>query len=313
MRRKVLTVLAVLAVLVLIVGGAMTWLQTTEDGALPDVPGLTDEASPDDEPPAEPEQPAWCPRVEFISAPGTWESAPDDDPMNPQANPYSFMLSITQPLRDTYEPDDVKVWTLPYTAQFKNINAEYEMSYDESRSEGTSRLNGELGYMNEECPGTDFILAGFSQGAVIVGDVADQIGAGLGPVPADKIRGVALVADGRRENGVGVNPGNPLSGIGAEIALEPVSNLVQVVVPGATMRGTRPHGFGELADRTMQFCAPNDSICDAPQDISNALGRALDLAAADGVHAQYASNPNVIPGTTTPEWIVDWSHGLINQ
>ena len=49
------------------------------------------------------------------------------------------------------------------------------------------------------------------------------------------------------------------------------------------------------------------------QHRNTALGRALELAAADGVHAQYASNQNVIPGTTTPEWIVDWSHGLINQ
>lgn len=157
MRRKVLTVLAVLAVLVLIIGGAMTWLQTTEDGALPDVPGLTEEASPT--PPAEQEQPAWCPRVQFISAPGTWESAPDDDPLNPQANPYSFMLSITQPLRDAYAPEDVRVWTLPYTAQFRNINADHEMSYDDSRAEGASRLHGELSYMNEECPGTEFILS----------------------------------------------------------------------------------------------------------------------------------------------------------
>ena len=108
-------------------------------------------------------------------------------------------------------------------------------------------------------------------------------------------------------------PGQPLGGIGAEIALEPVNNVIQLVVPGATMRGIRPHGFGELADRTFQFCSPDDSICDAPLDISNAIGRALDLAAANGIHAQYASNQNVIPGTTTPEWIVDWSHGLINQ
>ncbi|HZK31930.1 MAG TPA: cutinase family protein [Corynebacterium sp.] len=309
MRRKVFTVIAVLAVLALIAVGAVTWLGRPGDAPPPDPAAPTEHAAPD---PA-PAQPEWCPQVQFISAPGTWESAPEDDPLNPQANPYSFMLSITDPLREAYDPGQVLVWTLPYTAQFKNINADHEMSYDESRAEGMTRLSEELDHMNQTCPGTDYILAGFSQGAVIVGDLADQIGAGLGPVPADKVRGVALVADGRRENGVGVHPGQPLGGIGAEIALEPVNNVIQLVVPGATMRGIRPHGFGELADRTFQFCSPDDSICDAPLDISNAIGRALDLAAANGIHAQYASNPDVIPGTTTPQWILDWAHGLIQR
>lgn len=60
------------------------------------------------------------PRVEFISAPGTWESAADDDPINPSANPRSFMLSITKPLQEAYG-DDVKVWTLPIPRNLKTL------------------------------------------------------------------------------------------------------------------------------------------------------------------------------------------------
>lgn len=308
--RKILTILAVLVLLVVIGGGAVTWMNRSQQSPLPDgtPPDVTDAL-----PPAEPEQPDWCPAVEVIAAPGTWESSADDDPLNPQANPYSFMLSITQPLQEAYTPDHVKVWTLPYTAEFKNIQSQDEMSYDESRSEGTSKVEGELRYMNETCPNTEYILTGFSQGAVILGDVADQIGAGVGAVAPEKIRGVALVADGRRENGVGHNPGVPLHGVGAEIALEPLHNVVQPIVPGASMRGARPHGFGAIADRTFQICAPNDSICDAPQDLSNGIQRAMDLINANGTHAMYASNPGVIPGTTTNAWIVDWAHGLINR
>ncbi|MCG7233648.1 MULTISPECIES: cutinase family protein [Corynebacterium] len=303
--RKIITVVAVLALLVVIGAGAAHYL-TSSDSAGPSSP-----EGPESGQPPEESQPDWCPSAEFISAPGTWESAADDDPLNPSANPRSFMLSITQPLQEAYG-DDVKVWTLPYTAQFKNINAQEEMSYDDSRDEGTAKMNEELRGMHDSCPQTKFILSGFSQGAVIAGDVADDIGGGEGVIPAENIAGVALIADGRRENGVGQNPGHELGGIGAEIALEPVSGLVQPIVPGATMRGARPHGFGELADRTFQICAPNDTVCDAPTGVGNGLERAKDLIGANGVHAQYASNDGVIDGTTANQWVVDWAHGVID-
>lgn len=309
--RKTLTVAAVLIVLALIGLGAFQYLSTNRGGPLPGPGGGDDAPAPFDV--GQPQQPEWCPDVEFISAPGTWESSPSDDPMNPQANPHSFMLSITQPLQQAYAPDHVKVWTLPYTAHFKNINAQHEMSYDDSRNEGTERLNNELRYMNDTCPGTQYILAGFSQGAVIVGDIATEIGQGRGPVAADKVLGVAMVADGRRENGVGINPGVPLGGVGAEIALQPIERLIQPIVPGASMRGPREGGFGELHDKAFQICAPNDSICDAPRDVGNAIGRAQDLIQANGLHAQYASNPNVIPGTTVNQWVLGWARETIDS
>lgn len=307
--RKTLTVLAVVVLLAVIGGGAVHFLNTNEEG---EQGNLAEPAPSQEEGDASPEQPDWCPRVEFISAPGTWESAADDDPINPGANPNSFMLSITNPLKEAYVPEDVKVWTLPYTAQFKNINAQHEMSYDDSRNEGTSRLEGELTYMHETCPDTKFILSGFSQGAVIAGDVADRIGGGNGPVPAESVAGVALIADGRRQDGVGINPGAHVGGVGAEIALQPVSTLIQGIVPGATMRGERANGFGALADRTFQICAPNDSICDAPLDVSNGLERARDLIDANGVHALYAYNPGVIEGATANQWVTQWAKDTID-
>lgn len=307
--RKTLTVLAVVVLLAVIGGGAVHFLNSNEEG---EQGNLAEPAPSQEEGDASPEQPDWCPRVEFISAPGTWESAADDDPINPGANPNSFMLSITNPLKEAYVPEDVKVWTLPYTAQFRNINAQHEMSYDDSRNEGTSRLEGELTYMHETCPNTKFVLSGFSQGAVIAGDVADRIGGGNGPVPAESVAGVALIADGRRQDGVGINPGAHVGGVGAEIALQPVSTLIQGIVPGATMRGERANGFGALADRTFQICAPNDSICDAPLDVSNGLERARDLIDANGVHALYAYNPDVIEGTTANQWVTQWAKDTID-
>lgn len=307
--RKALTIVAVVVVLLIIGGGALQWLRTSENSPLGALPGQDTERTPGQDP--LPQEPDWCPAVEVISAPGTWESAAGDDPFNPQANPHSFMLSITQPLQARYDINDVRVWTLPYTAQFQSVQSRNEMTYDDSRNEGTAKVNGELAHIAATCPSTEFILAGFSQGAVLLGDIANEIGTGKGAVPADRIRGVALIADGRRENGVGQNPGVPLSGIGAEIALEPINALVQFVTPGASMRGPREGGFGELDGVVQQICAPSDSICDAPLDIGNGLGRAQELLAANGVHAMYASNGDVIPGTTANQWVVNWANELI--
>lgn len=310
--RKTLTILAVIIVLVVVGGGAAQYLMRetsspSGDGDRTPAPGESTEAAPET-----PEQPEWCPAYEFISAPGTWESSADDDPFNPQANSRSFMLSITNPLKEQFGEDQVRVWTLPYTAQFRSIQSQKEMSYDDSRNEGRAKLEGELKWMHGECPQTQFILAGFSQGAVIVGDVADDIGGGTGVIPAESVAGVTAIADGRRENGVGINPGYEVNGIGAEIALQPVTGLVQLIVPGASMRGPRPNDFGSLADRTYQICAPSDSICDAPHNIGNAAERAMELIEANGIHALYASNDKVIPGMTTNQWVVGWASKIIN-
>lgn len=304
--RKTITVIAVLIVLVLIGVGIVQYVNTTKDSGIPGIPDGTETS-------AAPEQPAWCPDVEVISAPGTWESAANDDPINPTANPLSFMLNFSRPLQERYPAEDVKVWTLPYTAQFRNINSPDEMTYDQSRNEGLSTLTGELVSMNQQCPATDFIIAGFSQGAVIAGDLAAQIGSGQGAIPAERIRGVALVADGRRVPGVGQFPGTFVSGVGAEVALQPLNLLVQPIVPGATMRGAREGGFGVLNDRVQDICAPDDTICDAPANVGNALERAMAMVAANGIHAQYATNPTVFPGTTTDKWLVDWATNLIDN
>src|SRR5699024_3196664 len=201
---------------------------------------------------------------------------------------------------------------LPYTAQFRSVQSQKEMGYDDSRNEGRAKLEGELKWMHRECPQTQFLLSGFSQGAVIVGDVADDIGGGSGVIPAESVAGVTAIADGRRQNGVGINPGAKLSGIGAEIALQPVTGLVQLVVPGGSMRGPRPNDFGSLADRTYQICAASDRNCDMPQNIGNAEERAKDLIEANGIHALYASNDKVIPGMTTNQWVVGWAAKIIN-
>ena len=38
-----------------------------------------------------------------------------------------------------------------------------------------------------------------------------------------------------------------------------------------------------------------------------------DLASANAVHAQYATNGTVVPGQTVPQWIVNWAKDIINN
>lgn len=312
--RNVFVVAAVLVVLALIGLGIYQW--RSGDGTGPVSAPDRDSTSSEAAAPETPTEPAWCPAYELVSVPGTWESAPDDDPFAPQANPRSFMLSITGPLQQQYDQKQLRVYTVPYTAQFRNIQTQRgreEMSYDDSRAEGTAKLRGELEHVARECSSTRFIIAGFSQGAVIVGDVASSIGGGSGPIPPERLAGAVMIADGRRENGVGQNPGVELGGVGAEIALQPLQAVANAVTPGATMTGPRPGGFGVVNDRAFEICAPDDSICDAPMGVGNAVERAGALIAANGNHAMYATNPAVIPGTTTPDWTVNWVRTVVDS
>ncbi len=311
--RNVFVVAAVIVVLSLIGLGIYQWRTSSESGS-PAADGPL-ETSTEAEP-TTPAEPAWCPAVEVVSVPGTWESAADDDPFNPQANPASFMLSITQPLQQMYDINRVRVFTVPYTAQFRNIQTQRgraEMTYDDSRAEGTAKLAGELRFVAQTCPSTKFVIAGFSQGAVIVGDVASQIGNSAGPIDPERLLGAVMIADGRRENGVGVNPGAEVTGVGAEIAMLPLQRVVNAATPGATMTGPRPGGFGLVEDRAFEICAPDDTVCDAPQGVGNAIERAHALIAANGNHAMYATNPAVIPGTTVPEWTVGWIRNVVDS
>lgn len=300
--RKLLLLL-VTAALVLFLGVRVGqwWLDQQSQGSGPNTSAQPAPDAPDNPAAVGLEQ---CPVMELIAAPGTWESRADDDPLNPQTWP-SYLRSITDPLKERFPDSQLRVWTVPYVAQLRNINAMREVTYDESLAQGTQRVTAELAAIHSACPRTRFILIGFSQGAALQGDIANQIGTDQGAVPPESVAQVILVADPRRENQVGINPGVPVTGVGAEIRLQPVSALIQPVTPGATMRGPRPGGFGMLADRTYQLCAPGDAVCDAPTRLDAIPSNTENYLLGNIVHAQYATNPDVIEGTTASQWAIE--------
>jgi hypothetical protein len=262
-------------------------------------------------------QDASCPDVDMIVIPGTWESSPTDDPFNPTQFPIALLRNVTGPISDQFGRDRVEVYTVPYTAQFHNpLSADRQMSYNDSRTEGSRAAVAAMTAMNERCPLTSYVLVGFSQGAVIAGDLVSDIGNGRGPIDEDLVLGVTLIADGRRHPGEGVEIGPNPPGQGAEITLAEIPALSAL---GLTMSGPRPGGFGALNNRTNQICGPGDLICAAPQSAFNItnLPRTLEVLAGGAgqpVHALY-NTPQFwnLDGQTSTSWTLNWARGLIEN
>jgi hypothetical protein len=262
-------------------------------------------------------QDASCPDVDMIVIPGTWESSLTDDPLNPTQFPIALLRNVTGPLRGDFSTSRVQIFTVPYTAQFHNpFAADKQMSYNDSRAEGTRAAVKALTEMNDRCPLTSYVLVGFSQGAVIAGDIASDIGNGRGPVDEDLVLGVTLIADGRRQDGVGVHVGTDPPGQGAEITLAEFPALSAM---GLTMTGPRPGGFGALNDRTNEICGPGDLICAAPQEAFNIanLPSTLEVLAGGAgapVHALY-NTPEFwnFDGQTATQWTLNWAKNLLDN
>jgi hypothetical protein len=262
-------------------------------------------------------QDASCPDVQMMSIPGTWESSPQLDPFNPVQFPIALLLGVTNPIRQQFGTDRLEVFTVPYTAQFHNpLSADKQMSYNDSRAEGTRAAVKALTDMNNRCPLTSYVLVGFSQGAVIAGDLASDIGNGRGPVDEDLVLGVTVIADGRRQDGVGQVVGPDPDGQGAEITLQEVPTLSSL---GLTMSGPRPGGFGMLNNRTYEICAPGDLICSAPESAFNItqLPKTLEVlsgGAGQPIHAMYAT-PDFwnLDGQSATQWTLTWAQSVIDN
>ena len=262
-------------------------------------------------------QDASCPDVLLVDVPGTWESSPLDSPLNPLQFPNALLHNATTTLGQQFPSPRLQTYTTPYTAQFHNpLAGDNQMSYNDSRAEGRRATVQELTDMNNKCPLTSYVLMGFSQGAVIIGDIASEIGNGSGPVDDDLVLGVTLIADGRREQGVGKEIGPDPPGEGAEITLHEVPILSGM---GLTMTGSRPGGFGALDGKTNEICAPGDLICAAPAEafsVAN-LSNTLSTLAGNGgqpIHAMYATTQFWnLDGAPATDWTLNWAHGLIDS
>jgi hypothetical protein len=322
-RRRILALIAAAAValvvglVILAVVGVLRQGHTAPSAVPPSIVPPTSSGSVRPHKPRPAAQDASCPDVQLIAIPGTWESSLQDDPLNPVQFPKALLLNVTRPIREQFNSSRVETYTVPYTAQFRNpMGGPPQMSYNDSRAEGTRAAVKAMTDMNAKCPLTGYVVVGFSQGAVIAGDIASDVGNGRGPVDDDLVLGVTLIADGRRQQGVGQEIGPNPPGEGAEVVLHEVPVLSTL---GLTMTGPRPGGFGALNDKTNEICGAGDLICAAPPEafsLAN-LPRTLDILAGGAgapVHALYATTQFwSLDGQPSTEWALNWAHTTIEN
>ncbi len=151
-------------------------------------------------------------------------------------------------------------------------------SYEASEQQAVATLTDQVAAQLAACPGSRAMLFGYSQGAHVAGDVAARIGAGQDPrVPADRVLAVGLFGDPARSAGVRTVPAG---------------------VTGQGVLPAREGGFGALAARTIEVCAPQDPVC---ATAAGATPPPLEQAVAAPAHIDYPQLA-VAPDTPATAW-----------
>lgn len=203
-----------------------------------------------------------CPDVTVVAVPGTTETNPNADPHVPTG----MLGKVVEPVKKAARPRRVSGLYVPYPADIIGGAAD-SFGYGFSRRKGIENASTAITAQARQCPRTRFLLTGYSQGAQVAGDLGAAIGAGQSPIPADKILGVALLADPAQ-----APQGEPTIGVTGS----PVG-----------FAGSRQGGFGALTDRVLAVCAPNDFYCNVPMQsptirLIGLLGSQLDAADPNG-------------------------------
>ncbi|WP_280496358.1 cutinase family protein [Nocardia asiatica] len=171
-----------------------------------------------------------CPSLYVVAIPGTWETTD-------QLDGPGMLAGVTRGL-----PPSARVDYVSYAATAFPWESEV---YGASKREAVDNARGMIAAMGRECGATRIALVGYSQGADAAGDLAAEIGTGLGVVPPHRIAAVGLISDPRRS---------------------PTDALVGPTVGGAGAGGPRIGGFGFVTPQTRTICALGDLYCATASD-----------------------------------------------
>lgn len=207
---------------------------------------------------------AGCPSTFNLFIPGTWETAEGADP--------SVSIGMLKPIADSVEDKHgsaAQIYTLPYMARaFDNGK-----TYADSKSDGLTKAKEVLSGSAARCSDIKFTITGYSQGADIAGDLASEIGNGSGPIKAEQVLAVGLLAD-------------PGSGTKGEAVVGPKPS-------GKGIADPRPQGMGRLSGRVASICNPKDLYCSIQKGSSpllGSLGSVLSKAPSAGGDDQVGGN-----------------------
>ncbi len=170
-------------------------------------------------------QPASCPDVLVIGVEGTGSVGATNSVTRNHVEPYRSLPGHEV----TYIDYPGSIWPVgPYP-------------YDQSREAGTQAVVNTVEAKHAECPDTEYLVIGHSQGAGVAGDGLERLHQ-RGNVPDDKLSGEGLS-----------DPRTPNTGI--EVVLPGI-------IPGYTMKNER----GDMGNVNWSSqCYQGDPICDFPQ------------------------------------------------
>lgn len=236
------------------------------------VPAL---ASPDPDP--------GCPALWVLGVQGTGQSSPNAS----RTDDTGMLGALIGPVTAA-APGLVRHTYVPYAAGFGGAPGAGGGVEPYSRSvvDVIAELGTEAHHIEDQCSGvTELALVGYSQGAQAVSQLARAIGAGNGPVPADKVAAVALYANPERRAGGPVLPGRP-----GQVTPDPAPgtsgaavSTVQVGTPPVAGSGIADDDaeYGALSGRVLDICADGDLACSAPEHAAFLRIGALIAAQAD--------------------------------
>ncbi|MDF3313071.1 cutinase family protein [Rhodococcus sp. T2V] len=187
--------------------------------------------------------PTSCAATFNLLIPGTWETSENADPSQP--------VGMLAPVAEAIERENGKqaeIYVLPYMSRaFDNGH-----TYADSKVDALSKSKAVLADVGGKCKNTKFTITGYSQGADAAGDLASGIGNDNGPVPADRVLAVGLLAD----------PGAGTKG----------SAIVGPRTSGDGIADPRPQGMGKLSGRVASICDPGDLYCSIRKGDNPLLG-----------------------------------------
>lgn len=192
-----------------------------------------------------PSDPDSCKALAFVGVRGSGETALDG------AGYGKFVNKIRNTFRSNIHGRyGIQEVFLDYTAAPIDIGVVFAPggaeNYLDSVGNGVHNLTQTLETLHQRCPNQLFVLAGYSQGAMVVHNTL-AFGAGSLPV-LNQVVAVELIADPMRIVGSPTNEGR---GVGAGLAVTAGFPLIEV--PDEVIAATR------------SYCIQSDPVCDTPK------------------------------------------------
>lgn len=239
-----------------------------------------------------------CPALYVIGIQGTGQSSPTADPLA-DTGVVGALLGPVQ----AAAPGLVQHSYISYGAGFGGaVPGGGADPYSTSVADARAQLDAAAAEVVRTCPDTYVAGVAYSQGAQAMAGFAQDVGAGVGPIPPERIAGIALYSNPTRPSGGPTFPGRP-----GQITPDPAPGTNGAAAAGVQISNASAGGggivdstttYGALTGRVADICVDGDLACSAP-----------DRAALLRVGAEIAAQANL----TDPFTALGSLNGLLSS